>query len=120
MFSRFFQAILRWWRNYQEENQFIYNTLSDLHRKLQVFDIQENFWTTRRRRDVTICKGKKFPMYLYGKTDYLCTIFLEKIGGVWSFVLVDCSSSSLIPMESTYTLTQLDVLVGVLKVKYGI
>lgn len=68
MFGRFFQVFVGWWNEYQKENQFVHDTLEELHQKLGVFDQGGDYWTYRGKTYVSVCKGKKFPLYLHWKT----------------------------------------------------
>lgn len=78
MFGRFVREIKEWWNEREEENWFVHNTISELHQKLRVFDLQADFWTYRGLSYVTIGRGEKFPLHPHGKTTYLCTVTLEK------------------------------------------
>lgn len=116
MFKRFFQVIEGWWNEYQKENQFVYDTLEELHQKLRFFDLEDGFWTYRGSRYVTICRGEKFPLYPYGKTTYLCTVTLEKKFGQWFLVVEYIHSTD----KQNNPVDYLDAVVSSIRKYYGV
>lgn len=87
MFKAIWSGFVNWWCKEQKENEFVHDTLSELHRKLLVFDRETDFWTHRSSWYISICRGEKFPLYLYGKVVCLCTVTLEKKMGQWFWVV---------------------------------
>ena len=116
MFGRFFQVIVGWWNEYQKENQFVHDTLEELHQKLGVFDQGGDYWTYRGKTYVSVCKGKKFPLYLHWKTACVCTVTLEKKFGQW-FLVVEYSHSA---DKQNNPVDYLDAVVSSIRKYYGV
>lgn len=115
--SRIWQWVEAWWKENHEENNFVYDTLSELHEKLRIFDLENDFSTQRGMRGVSIYRGEKFPLYFYRKTTCLCMVTLEKKLGQWFLVVeyVYC-----VDVRQYYPVSNLDTVVADIRRHYGV
>ncbi len=115
--SRILQWIEAWWKENHEENNFVHDTLSELHEELCIFDLENDFWTQRGMRGVSIYRGEKFPLYLYGKTTCLCMVTLEKKLGQWFLVVeyVYCVNT-----RQDYPVSYIDTVVADIRAHYNV